>query len=165
MSFLTISGTWKGYFEYGQSHSKLRGVRKDFVLNLKGTNGEFFGECIDISEDYRNNLKAEIKGFINRNLISFIKRYPYYHFTNKDGKSEIDYNKNHPEIEYTGYYDEESNKFKGEWLMVTKNIFTKHDYSRIIPFYDRSSIDELSGSMKLKEYSVLGTWEIEKEHD
>src|ERR1700750_254355 len=112
MKKINLTGTWSGYYEYGESYARsLRGVRKEFVLNLKETNGELSGECIDISEDYRNNLKAEIKGFISENIISFVKQYPYYHFTNKEGKTEIDYNKNHPEIEYTGYYDEQSNKF------------------------------------------------------
>ncbi|MEP6466126.1 MAG: hypothetical protein ABJB05_07455 [Parafilimonas sp.] len=145
-----ITGTWVGYYEYGESNSKLlQGTRTNFILNLKQSNRNFSGECIDLSEDYRNNSTAEVKGFVNKNLISFIKQYPYRKLIHADGRIEIDYDKSHPEIEYTGYYNDSKNSFEGTWLMIKRTNLVGYAGFRSVK--------------KVREYSHSGTWEIERD--
>ncbi len=159
-----ISGRWIGYYEYGESYPQsLQGKRTNFVLNLKETAGEFSGECIDISENNKINPAAEIKGFVNENLISFIKQYSYQLFIHDDGRREADYYNTHPEIEYTGYFDENTNKYTGEWSMVIKNILTKHDYSLVNLYSESVANDESESRMSVKEYFSSGIWEMERE--
>lgn len=164
MQLLEISGIWKGYYELGKSYPKnLQGKRTDFVLNIKETNGEFTGECIDIVHDNKDNTTSQIKGFVDEDLISFIKQYSFHLLIDKEGKRVIDYDEKHPEIEYTGYYDYESKKISGEWNMVTKNLVTQYDYSLMKLLIGISPDDEIEANIRIREYFNSGKWEMQKE--
>jgi hypothetical protein len=147
MQTFDICGTWKGYYEFGPGYRKrLIGRKTSFVLNLKGVNDGFSGECIDETDINKSSVKAAIKGFCTKSMISFIKQYPFLLFLNDRGKRVIDENSKHPEIEYTGFYNEETKEFSGTWKMVTR--------TNIIGFISEAG---------LKEKYLSGNWKMAKE--
>ncbi|GEM_PF-5575766 len=99
-----IEGDWEGYYEYGQGYTRPQlGSRKSFQLKMKSDRGQVEGSCID--EEY--NLNAGIWGFVDRELISFIKKYP------EEGPKN--------EIHFTGFFDKGDHSFTGTWVIDDGN--------------------------------------------
>jgi hypothetical protein len=145
MNKTNINGIWKGFYELGESYGpNLAGRRTNFVMNLVEADGLIEGECNDMVKE-SNASRAEIKGFIENEMISFIKQYPVHIFIKQDGERIIDENSNHPIIEYTGYYDNETNKYAGTWEMVTKTIMMN-----------------ITGEKEIGEYYSSGEWEMSR---
>ena len=118
MSTINFNGKWNGYYELGLSYGdRLNGKKTEFSIILKEENGVFQGKCFDHVNDANNN--AEIKGFFDGSMISFIKQYNDHIFITDEGKRIVDENSTHPGIEYTGYYNEEKKVFEGNWEMIT----------------------------------------------
>lgn len=56
-----------------------------------------------------------VKGFIDEDHISFVKKYPCLYSIDQEGKTKIDETKHGHEVIYDGYWNEESGKWHGEW--------------------------------------------------
>ena len=142
-SHINLTGTWNGYFSFGQEYGKeLQAEKVKFMLFLSQKNFKFEGTSVDYEGVGSDFQKASIKGFIKGNFISFIKQYPVFlQFDEKNNVTEIE-SKPSPEIHYTGHYDERTKTFSGNWEMV-ENIESD-------PFGDM-------------EYLNTGTWEMKKE--
>jgi hypothetical protein len=56
-----------------------------------------------------------VKGYIDEDHISFVKKYPCYYASDENGKRFIDESKLGHEVIYDGYWDENSRKWIGEW--------------------------------------------------
>jgi hypothetical protein len=94
-----LSGNWEGYYEYGKGYQPpLLGSRKSFEMTLRAKSGQLEGTCID--EEF--SLQAGIWGFVDRELISFIKKYPALPAY---------------DIHYTGFYDAGEVSFTGTWII------------------------------------------------
>jgi len=145
MNTINLNGKWNGYYELGMSYgNKLNGTKTKFSANLKEENGELQGQCFD--EVYEGNNIADIKGFFDGSMISFIKQYNDHIFITDDGKRIVDINSTHPEIEYTGYYNRAMKVFEGNWEMVT-----------------RVDILDIRGEKSIGERYLSGTWQMSKE--
>lgn len=146
MSEIDITGTWNGYYEYGETYRfPLQGRRTFFTLIINEINGEIFGQCIDDLKGREENLHATIKGFINGFQISFIKQYPFRTFIKESGERVIVENETHPEIEYQGQYNVSDQSFSGEWSMVIA-----------------TDILDIKGENKVGELFHSGTWMMNK---
>ena len=98
-----LEGDWEGYYEYGQGfRAPLLGSRREFQLTLRARGGQLEGTCID--EDHSG--QAGIWGFVDRELISFIKKFP-----------EVPAQ----EIHYTGFFDALEVSFTGTWVIDEGN--------------------------------------------
>jgi hypothetical protein len=98
-----LSGDWEGYFIYGKGHAtSLRGRRKGFQLTLRSQGGQLDGACLDEEQ----NESAGIWGFMDKELISFIKKDPANPLV---------------DIHYTGFYDASDASFSGTWAVDKGN--------------------------------------------
>ena len=140
-----LNGKWVGFYELGPDYGdKISGEKTAFSVNLKDNNGEFEGGSSEGNDKSFN--KAFIKGFFDGNMISFIKQYPALILIDNNGKRAVDENSTHPEIEYTGYYDEQLKSFSGDWEMITS-----------------SSVKNREGeNMIAEEYYLSGKWTMSR---
>jgi hypothetical protein len=116
---INLTGCWKGFFSYGPEYGEeLFNQKVNFMLHLKANGKEFEGTSVDIEGVGANFETATIKGFVEGDLISFVKQYPFDHFFNEDGSVQTDTSKPQPEIHYTGHYHERKKIFIGDWEMV-----------------------------------------------
>jgi hypothetical protein len=115
----TMTGTWTGEFSYGPEYgADLTKEKVSFVLKLIDINKQFEGECTDEQGVGASSYPASIRGFVEGNFISFIKQYPVSHYLDEEGETHLDYRHPHPEIHYTGYYNESTQAFAGKWEMI-----------------------------------------------
>ena len=79
--------------------------------------------------------RLSVKGFIEAEHISFVKKYPCSYEYDKDGKAVIDDSKPGHEVIYDGYFDKNTGTWTGEWEVegqtdlkglgeVTTEVFT-----------------------------------------
>jgi hypothetical protein len=113
------NGEWLGVFRYDDSYSEgLVGQSVSFrIIIHEQSADEFTGECFDLNGTGAIPEAAAIRGFTDGNFISFIKQYPYHRIINKEGELKLDKSHPHPEIAYSGFYDEQSEKWIGNWEM------------------------------------------------
>lgn len=98
-----LEGYWEGYYEYGQGfRPPLLGSRREFQLTLRAKGGQLEGSCVD--EDHSG--QAGVWGFVDRELISFIKKFP-------EAAA--------PDIHYTGFFDAGEVSFTGTWVIDEGN--------------------------------------------
>ncbi|BAV04975.1 hypothetical protein SAMN05421788_11370 [Filimonas lacunae] len=122
MSDSFFSGTWHGKYTYGEGYGPAyHGVSTAFEISLTLERGILKGYCIDDPKVYPMKQPATIEGFIEGNLISFIKKYACAWSIDYNGNV-IEYpQKPSHEIHYTGYFEE--GLFKGEWeIMSNKEV-------------------------------------------
>ena len=111
-----LSGTWLGTATYGDNYPEsLKGKQAPFELTIKAADGSFSGTCEDEITKPHLLTPASINGFVEDGFISFIKQYPYRFHLKEDGSVETDMERNHPEIHYSGMFNEETNTFSGIW--------------------------------------------------
>lgn len=68
-------------------------------------------------EDFYGLSRAflSVKGFIQDNVISFVLTYPFGFFRDENDKSYIDENEPGHDVVYEGYWEEETDSWKGTW--------------------------------------------------
>lgn len=120
MSDKALSGKWTGEFMYGNLYpAELRGKAVTFELDITVENGQFSGFATDEETDAHFNRPATVSGFIEDNLISFIKKYPHYYETNPNDPEKMIF---YPEvasheIHYEGRYV--NGVFTGDWEIIS----------------------------------------------
>lgn len=98
-----LEGFWEGYYEYGQGfRAPLFGSRREFQLTLRSKSGQLEGSSVD--EDHAG--QASVWGFVDRELISFIKKFP-------DRPAQ--------DIHFTGFFDAGEVSFTGTWVIDEGN--------------------------------------------
>jgi hypothetical protein len=141
--YINITGTWAGYYYYGADYGEeLHEEKVKFMLFLSQKNFKFEGTSVDYEGEISNFEKADIKGFIQNDFISFIKQYPVAILLDDDNNLITDQSKPSPEIHYTGHYNQTTKIFSGKWEMV---------------------IDRESDSLGDMEYLNTGRWEMWQE--
>jgi hypothetical protein len=119
MNSISLNGKWQGEYTLGQEYESGEGISSEFLLDIIEKKGILKGTCTEpgISELFSNPIT--IKGFIEGVLISFIKQYPCLFFITEDNQYRIDTSQKHPDIEYQGEYDEETDSFHGTFTMIS----------------------------------------------
>ena len=109
---------WKGFFEYNLGEGLNEKV--DFTLDLSFENNSFSGFSVDReTKTLFREGDVRVKGFIDGQLISFVKKYPYNYFFNEEtSRCEIDYSVKNHEVEYQGYFYPEKKKYEGTYRVV-----------------------------------------------
>lgn len=119
---MDINGKWKGYYEYGAGYrlpyfSKRVETEIEFTVDNEN---KLIGVTSESSSEISVPLEGKINGFIDIDLISFIKSYSSYPQINSEGKTEIIEGK--LDIQYTGLIDNENQAIYGDWLIEEKFI-------------------------------------------
>lgn len=109
-------GQWQGFFRYGPEYGFLEGQEAEFRLFIEEfNNGQFTGRIIDWEGLGADGQVSQVKGFINKGFISFVKQYACLHAFDDYGN-----NLEAPDIPghkvvYEGRFDEKLNVFTGKW--------------------------------------------------
>ncbi len=140
-----MTGTWKGFYTYGPEYgNNLYNEKCWFMFFITKDDEQFEGTSVDYDGVGAELQKATIKGFVENAFINFTKQYPFFYQIDEQGNIINDETRSHPEIHYSGSFDEKLNQFSGEWEMVEK---TESDSG---------------GDL---EYLNTGKWEMKKEED
>lgn len=123
---MDIRGEWKGFYEYGAGYTLPQfGKRVNITVFFEGSNDSFKGYVTEDLSEHSVDLKATIKGFIDKDLISFVKTYPQKPLIVQEGNSEKTMKKGILEIEHEGYVDLKNNSVYGEWG-IYENLMDKN---------------------------------------
>lgn len=119
MKIVDNKQTWKGFFTYLEGYEIIDAyIKVDFQMDLTFDGNSFTGTSIDSESE---NIFVEpilVRGFIENNIISFVKNYPCYYYKDEDGNIKLDKDFSHPDIDYLGHYDQSENKYSGTWEMI-----------------------------------------------
>lgn len=108
-----LARVWKGSFWYLSDDEIYR--RQQFTMSVNLKNGSFSGEVEeDVFSEITGGEKVAVRGFIEYDLISFVKRYPF-RYISKNGQPYIDRTQRGHEVTYQGYFDENEGKWEGHW--------------------------------------------------
>jgi hypothetical protein len=138
----SLTGKWKGQFTLGENYESEEGESVDFILYLLHNDGVFNGICIDNQVEGLFSEPITVNGFWDNELISFTKQYPFLYYPDEKGKLIIDRSRKHPEISYTGEFDNIQNCYSGEFILIEDSI----------PLADGGYLElELSGTWTMKK--------------
>lgn len=91
------------------------GQSNKFALEVTEQDGMFSGVCYEEAFAAADGEWITVRGFVDSNIISFVKKYPFLMASHPDGITRLDRTKPHPQIHYRGYYDELKKIYSGEW--------------------------------------------------
>lgn len=112
-----ITGKWLGKIIYGRSFGKLENESLVFTLDIVQAGDEFTAVSNEIDGIGINPNHASVHGFVEDDIINFVKQYhlpPQLNSKNKLIRSD----KSGPEISFTGNFDKSINEYSGEWIVV-----------------------------------------------
>ncbi|NJK86822.1 MAG: hypothetical protein HC906_13450 [Bacteroidales bacterium] len=139
-----MAGVWTGELTYGEEFpSEIQNKTKRFRIELEESDGDISGKYFETEGFGIIPDTAEINGFVEEDMISFVKQYPAFYLVNKDGEIKTIDDREPPEINYSGYYNEEKQSFEGDWNMVVEFQQLTFGYA---------------------ESTVSGTWSMKKEN-
>jgi hypothetical protein len=122
MDAKAATGKWKGSFTYGEGYGSRTGKAVEFTLELKEADGEFTGFSVDAeSKDYMSE-PVLIAGFLEEEMISFTKQYPYFFYATEQGELVVNKDKFHPEVIFNGEFNEAEAKYEGDWEILSASI-------------------------------------------
>lgn len=108
-----LQGTWEGFYEYGQGYERpLAGSRVGFQMTLFSRKGQLEGTCTDEGRPG----SAGVWGFVDRELISFIRKYAPS--ADEDaGNGNGDLSEVSTDVHFTGFFDRDELSFTGTWVI------------------------------------------------
>ena len=101
------------YFDIDQ-----HGNNKPFAFRMEVEMDEKLNFVGTVWEDQFSGLTGKllsVKGYIDEDHISFVKKYPCQYAGDENGKLIIDESKPGHEVIYDGYWDESKGMWEGEW--------------------------------------------------
>jgi hypothetical protein len=108
-----VKKNWIG--RYGYSFEEGNEWYFSFEINADYIDGSFEGT---VSEEeftgYTNDL-VHVKGFIEEDMISFVKTYPHLYIVDEKGDVYVDKSQRGHSVTYQGYFDESKSEWYGEW--------------------------------------------------
>src|SRR4030042_5234380 len=141
---IRISGIWLGELTYGEEYGQdLQNKKMNFKLILEEKDGDITGECHDTDGTGVIPEPASINGFVEEDMISFVKQYPAFYILNQTGEVIMIPDRDPPEFNYSGYYNAENDAFEGDWHVVFE-------------------IKQLT--FGFAEYALSGTWNMKREN-
>jgi hypothetical protein len=119
MSKMNLTGNWQGFYEYGSGYDlPYFGQRVNIKATITDSNGSFTGEIGEDGSVFSVKLDATIKGFVEDNFISFVKKYPKYPRIADDYSTNQIYEDKILEIEHEGFVDKKNNSIYGNWFII-----------------------------------------------
>ncbi len=117
---LLYKGQWQGFFSYGNEYGTIvSGQEAEFRLFIeKFDNGEFSGRVIDWDGFGVDGEISKVKGFIEGDIISFIKEYDKMHIIDDFGNCSVQEGVKGYKVVYEGRYNKDKNYFEGDWEIV-----------------------------------------------
>ncbi len=112
-----LTGKWTGIIIYGADYENQKDEKLFFVADLTIEDGNIFGSSKDLNQKVDTGI-AIITGFIDNDLVSFIKRYEFEFYFDEKGNTIIDKTKPGPPITYTGVYNSQTNSIEGHWEVI-----------------------------------------------
>lgn len=114
---MSTKRTLIGSFAYQDDDlDQIDSVKRTFEIRiLIDDEGIFEGISFDGESKGLFEIDIRVKGFIENNIISFTRYFPFMYFLNDNGGLEIDYSKPHHEVMFTGQFDSSSGSWKGDW--------------------------------------------------
>lgn len=112
-----LSGIWEGGFSYEYDNEEADDVEyTPFRMVLQENEGKITGTCEDLYIEFDT---SNVTGFIEDGMLSLIKKYQHLIFHDEEtGDLYGDDAQPHPDIHYTGTFDEDEQAFVGTWEMV-----------------------------------------------
>ncbi len=112
----SLIGTWVGYYEYGLGYGfPFFGKRVVYQIDITIENEDFMGTAVEEKSPYSVDSSEAIKGFIEGDLISFVKTYPTKSTIRNDDVIEI--SKGEQLVNHTGYLDRVRKTMYGLWTI------------------------------------------------
>ncbi len=95
-------------------------------------------------EEFFELTKAfiDVEGFIEGNLISFVKTYPFQYDYDENMNALIDRTKPGHQVIYEGIWDENSNSWKGEWEIELEVTQVSFEVDNVISEVNRFEMKE-----------------------
>lgn len=141
-----IEKHWIG--QYGYSFENPEEESCAFEIKVNYTNGSFQGTAWEAIFSENCDLPIHVKGFIEDDLISFIKTYPCLYAEDEEGTTFIDENLPGHQVVYQGYFDEESGNWSGQWEIILSG-----ERDKSVP--GAYTIKYISGPWNMKSESSL----------
>lgn len=111
-----FSGKWEGHYSLGMQYPEQRQKdRVGFFAEISVGEGVLSGICEEYITKVHLKKPAKLAGFIDGNLVTFVKRYSCYYFVDDEKKIRIDFSRPAHPIYYSGIYDVVSGIVSGEW--------------------------------------------------
>lgn len=109
----TLKRTWIG--KYGYLFDDAETEHFSFEINVKIIDGAFEGTAFEQEFSGSTGDLIHVKGFIEGDFISFVKKYPYGYWKDENDEVIIDIKIPGHEVVYQGNFDQEKGLWKGEW--------------------------------------------------
>lgn len=113
-----LSGKWQGTYtqKLKEDPDDDQIFEVEFEMELLNTEDGFTGTCYDLEIELGKKEKSSVSGFIERDIISFIKRYEHAIYLDEEAEEFLlDKEAKHPEIHYSGRFNAIEDKFEGTW--------------------------------------------------
>lgn len=121
---MDVSGYWTSVLTYGKGYRKLEGQTITCELQLQQVGKAFMGSSQDVNGEGCHPEEATITGQVTLDgEIAFTKKYPCLHSIDRKGELILYPKIDGPEIEFTGNFDQGSNRFSGNWQVSVKVYF------------------------------------------
>lgn len=129
MKIVDNKQTWKGFFTYLNGYEIIDSyIKVEFQMDLTFNDNSFTGTSTDSESENIFLEPTIVKGFIDKDIISFVINYPCYYYKDENGNLKLDENLQHPNIEYLGFYDETEKKYSGTWEMIISEEKISEDH-------------------------------------
>jgi hypothetical protein len=116
-----LSGKWVGYYEYGLGYElPYFGQRVKYQIEVTFEDDNIIGTASEEKSEYSVDPKATIKGYIEDDLISFVKTYPIKSTIQEDHT--IQNSKGEQFVNHTGILDQDKMVMYGLWTIEIHTI-------------------------------------------
>lgn len=117
---MNITGKWQGTLIYGEGYDEESiGKSLDFEFDIIDTEGEITATGKDLKGHGYNSTGSYINGFVDDDIISFIKQYNKGLTIDEEGNEEYMPPEENYEVNYSGLYNHITKEFEGDWEIVT----------------------------------------------
>lgn len=111
---------WKGRYSYEPEFDILNS--HPFELILEFESDHFEGVAIEDEFTTLTNESPNVNGFIDADLISFTKQYPFQFELDENGQLVIDRSLPGHEVVYEGRFKPEIGQWEGTWEIITDEV-------------------------------------------
>lgn len=132
---------WKGKYSYDQDFDEESTF--DFTLKVSYNDASFEGIALEEEFTGLTGEHATVKGFIDAEHISFVKKYPFKYEEQDDGSIIFDREQKGHEVVYDGYFNSELGIWAGDWEITYDEVKMSHG--------------------KYQESLIIGFWQMTRE--